>query len=94
MLQLYKLKSSKYKYKIVYPDGKCIYFGAAGYSDYTIHKDKSRKLKYIARHKSRENWNDPYTRGFWSRWLLWEKKTIKSAIKHIYEKFKIRINLN
>ena len=38
------------KYDVVV-DGKKISFGAATYSDYTIHKDPERKERYIARHK-------------------------------------------
>lgn len=95
MLQLYKLKNSKHKYKIEFPEGgRSIYFGAAGYDDYTIHHDKARKLRYIARHEKRENWSSQYTAGFYSRWLLWEKKTLKSAIRNMYKKFGIKINLN
>ena len=32
-------------------DGKKISFGHDGASDYTIHKDETRKERYIARHK-------------------------------------------
>ena len=48
---------------------KTIPFGAKGMSDYTKHKDEDRKNRYIDRHKTRENWNDPRTAGFYSRWL-------------------------
>lgn len=27
----------------------------------------------------REDWWDPYTAGFWSRWLLWSRDTLESA---------------
>ncbi len=35
------------KYYIITND----YFGQAGYSDFTIHKDEARKQRYINRHK-------------------------------------------
>ena len=35
-------------------DDKTIHFGAAGMSDYTLHKDDRRKANYIARHQTRE----------------------------------------
>jgi len=44
------------KFYIITKDNKKVYFGAAGMSDYTIHKDPVRKLKYIVRHQKRENW--------------------------------------
>ena len=33
-------------------NGKVIHFGAAGYSDFTHHKDPARKDRYIQRHKA------------------------------------------
>lgn len=68
---------------------KKVSFGASGYSDYTINKDDERKELYIRRHRSRENWNNPLTAGALSRWILWEKKTLKAAITA----FKKRFNL-
>tara|TARA_R100001369_G_scaffold91527_3_gene133080 strand:+ start:230 stop:517 length:288 start_codon:yes stop_codon:yes gene_type:complete len=68
---------------------KKVSFGASGYSDYTINKDDDRKELYIRRHRSRENWNNPLTAGALSRYILWEKKTLKAAITA----FKKRFNL-
>jgi hypothetical protein len=41
------------KYYIITNDNKIVYFGAAGYSDFTIHKDEARKQRYIDRHKNK-----------------------------------------
>jgi len=68
---------------------KKVSFGAAGYSDYTINKDDDRKELYIRRHRSRENWNNPLTAGALSRWVLWEKKTLKAAITAFKKRFKL-----
>tara|TARA_R100000541_G_scaffold30740_2_gene39671 strand:- start:1622 stop:1909 length:288 start_codon:yes stop_codon:yes gene_type:complete len=68
---------------------KKVSFGAAGYSDYTINKDDDRKELYIRRHRSRENWNNPLTAGALSRWILWEKKTLKAAITAFKKRFKL-----
>ena len=73
---------------------KTIHFGAKGYSDYTLHKDSIRKERYINRHQLRENWNDPFTAGFWAVHLLWNKKTIRSSAKDITENFEIKLKLN
>ena len=48
---------------------KKISFGAAGYSDFTKHKDTERKNRYIDRHKKNENWSNPETAGFLSRFI-------------------------
>lgn len=84
----------KYVATITY-DGmiKDIYFGQADASDYTIHKDDERKERYIKRHKKRENWEDYMTAGFWSRWLLWNKKTLEESINDINERFNLNARL-
>ena len=59
---------------------KRVYFGSAGMSDFTKHKDPERKKRYITRHQKRENWNDPLTAGYWARWVLWNKPTISASL--------------
>ena len=34
--------------------------------------DNKKRLAYIARHKVNQDWTDPTTAGFMSRWVLWE----------------------
>lgn len=74
------------KYYIITNQGKKVYFGQAGASDYTIHKDPERKQRYINRHKREEHlWNKSgiNSPSFWSRFLLWEKPTIREAYSYI-----------
>jgi hypothetical protein len=59
------------------------------YEDYTIHKDIKRKTLYETRHIVREDWNDPSTAGFWSKWILWNKPTIDSSLQHTLKQFKL-----
>jgi hypothetical protein len=68
-----------------------INFGDDRYEDYTQHQDPKRKALYIQRHKKNEDWNNPLTAGFWSRYLLWEKPTISEAKKYIFNKFGIMV---
>jgi hypothetical protein len=68
---------------------KTVHFGQAGASDYTLHKDPERKKLYIARHKSRENWRDPTTAGALSRYILWNKPTLRASIQDYKRKFKL-----
>ena len=71
------------------PNGrrKTTHFGAAGMSDYTIHKDAARKQRYIARHQKRENWDDPYTAGALSRWILWNKPSYRASVADFRRRF-------
>ena len=84
------------KYMIDEPDNEdfnTVHFGARGYSDYTLHKDKMRKRAYILRHKPRENWGKSGidTSGWWAYWVLWNKPTIEESIKDIEKRFDIKI---
>ena len=81
------------KYYIVTSTGKKVYFGATGYEDFTQHKDEARKNAYIKRHQKREDWNNPDTPGFWSRWLLWNKTTIKASYDDI-KKNRLKVNVS
>jgi hypothetical protein len=38
---------------------------------------------------SKENWSDPRTAGFWSRWLLWSYPDLNKAKRHIESHFGI-----
>lgn len=66
-----------------------VHFGQKGASDFTKHKDPVRKERYLMRHESRENWNNPLSAGALSRWLLWNKPTLQASIVD----FKKRFNL-
>lgn len=82
------------KYEVIVTNGKktkTIRFGDRRYQDYTIHKNPIRKLAYETRHSKRENWGDPFTAGFWSKWLLWNKPTIDQSLKDIKKRFGIII---
>jgi len=85
-----KASGKKYTVRI---NSRHISFGLAGASDFTMHKDTLRKRAYLRRHSAREDWTNPLTAGFWSRWLLWEKPTIRAAIDNIKKKFNINITL-
>lgn len=66
-----------------------VHFGAAGYEDYTTHKDRARQQRYIARHRARENWSRAgmFTAGFWSRWILWNKPNFRDSIRDTKQRF-------
>ena len=68
---------------------RLVYFGASGYTDYTINKDPEKKRLYLLRHRKNENWNDPMTSGALSRWILWNKPSLRESISD----FKRRFNL-
>jgi Family of unknown function (DUF5754) len=68
---------------------KTVHFGATGYSDYTIHKDPQRKERYLARHnRGNEDWENPYTAGSLSRYILWNKTSLQESIQDYKRRFK------
>jgi len=87
------------KWMVVYHDTdgskKTVHFGSAGMEDYTKGGTEAQKSAYLARHGAgQENWDDPKTAGFWSRWLLWNEKTIPASAADIKSRYGITINYN
>ncbi len=86
MNKYYPYKSDKpnKKYYIITNDNKKVY------SDFTIHKDEERKLRYIKRHNN-ENWSKSgiNSAGFWSKHLLWNLPSITASNRDIKKRFNI-----
>ena len=96
MITLTKSPKKEKKYRVTFtPSLKHVDFGQKGYSDYTIHKDPVRMKRYIGRHSHMgENWSvvtGKYSAGFWSRWLLWSKPSLKAAISSVSKRLRIPI---
>lgn len=69
---------------------KVVPFGQKGYSDFTKHKDTQRRQRYIDRHSGMgEDWKDPTTPGALSRYILWNKKTLRGSLKDFKRKFHV-----
>jgi len=69
---------------------KVVSFGAKGYSDFTKHKNVTRKARYIKRHSGMgEHWSKPDTPGALSRWILWNKPTLKGSLRDFRKRFNI-----
>uniref|UniRef100_A0A6C0D0I7 Uncharacterized protein n=1 Tax=viral metagenome TaxID=1070528 RepID=A0A6C0D0I7_9ZZZZ len=73
------LPSSTKKWMAIFtrPGGTSIrtQFGAKGYEDYTIHKDKTRREHYRNRHRKDLDTGDFTRAGFLSYYLLWGDST-------------------
>lgn len=73
-----------------YQDGhtKTTPFGARGMSDFTKHKDTTRRQRYLTRHRGmHEDWTDPTTAGALSRWILWNLPTFKASLADYKRRF-------
>ena len=83
VLKFKKLKGGKKKYEITFEKNGKTYvrkFGAQGMSDFTIHKDRERRERYISRHKKDLRTNDPMKPGYLSMYILWNKPTLKDSL--------------
>jgi hypothetical protein len=67
---------------------KTVSFGAAGMSDYTKHKNATRKQRYLKRHTGKgEDWRKPDTAGALSRWILWNKLSFRESVADYKRRF-------
>jgi len=89
-----KSTNPKKKYMAVFSDKgkkvKTTHFGAAGMSDYTKHKDKTRKRRYLSRHRKRENWSDYKSAGALSRYVLWGETSFRESVKRYKRRFNLK----
>ena len=93
MIKYHPYKSDKpgKKYYIITESNKKVYFGQAGASDFTIHKDEARRQRYINRHKNESKfWHDPDTASYWALKYLWTYPTKKEAYTSIKKDLKKR----
>ena len=86
-----KSRKAEKKYDAVFERNgreKTVSFGAAGMSDFTKHKNVSRKARYIKRHSGMgESWSKPDTAGALSRWILWNKPSFRASVADYKKKF-------
>jgi hypothetical protein len=83
VIKFKKLKTGAKKYEITFNKNGKVYtrkFGASGASDYTKHKDKDRRERYITRHKKDLKTNDPMRPGYLSMYILWNKPTVAASL--------------
>ena len=71
-------------------DGKkTVHFGASGYQDFTTHKNSKRRDNYIARTSKQDHSKQNVASPAWmSRFILWEKPTLKGAVESANKKYK------
>ena len=78
---------------VFYDDNKKVkttHFGLDTGSTYIDHKDEDKKKAYIARHsKNNENWNYYKSAGSLSRYILWNKTSLKDSIADYKKKFNL-----
>lgn len=78
------------RFMVTFSNGKTVHFGSAVGATYIDHGDKAKRTAYLLRHKKNEDWNDPYSAGSLSRWLLWGDSTdLETNHKAFMKRFKV-----
>jgi hypothetical protein len=69
---------------------KTISFGASGYTDFIKSGgDEERKKRYLNRHRKNEDWTDPMKAGTLSKFVLWNRPSLKESIKDYKKHFNL-----
>lgn len=81
------------RFMVTFPNGKTVHFGMAGGTTYIDEGDKAKRDLYLKRHRARENWDDPYSPGALSRWLLWgDSKDLETNHMAFMKRFRSKLN--
>ena len=87
LLDVVKSNRKNKRFMAIFSNGSKIHFGSHGLS-YIDHRDVFKRLNYLKRHEVNENWDDPYTAGALSSYLLWgNNTTLKDNIKEFNKVF-------
>jgi hypothetical protein len=83
-MDLFPSTTSRKRFTAVYADGRKVSFGQPGATTYADGASEEKRASYLARHNpavTREDWDNPYTAGALSRWILWEKPSIGEGLR-------------
>lgn len=96
-MNTYILKKSNRKgkrFEIIMPEfGHSHHFGSDVGKTYIDGRTDKEKAAWIARHKNDKGWNDKHSGIYHSRFLLWNKRTLKESIKNYEKKHNVKIKL-
>ena len=78
------------RFMVKYENGKIVHFRLDGGKTYIDEGNKAKREAYLKRHSKNENWDDPYSAGSLSRWLLWGDSTdLETNHRLFMRKFKV-----
>lgn len=76
------------RFQATFKNGTTVHFGLKNGETYIDHGDKQKRENYLKRHIKNEDWNNPYSAGALSRFLLWgDHKTLNENHKLFMKKF-------
>jgi hypothetical protein len=76
------------RFVAVYCDGSRVQFGQRGATTFVDGATEETRKNWIARHKVRSDFNDPYSAGSLAKHILWgESKSIDANVRAFNRKF-------
>lgn len=88
LLNIEKSNRKHKRFMATFSNGKKIHFGLDNGSTYIDNNDILKRFNYLKRHEVNENWDNPYTAGTCSAYLLWgNHKTLKENMKDFNKVF-------
>jgi hypothetical protein len=88
IIDLLPANDGKHKWVALFKDGKRVKFGAEGYEDYTMHKNRARRDLYRKRHEKDLRTGNPYRPGYLSYFILWGDHTnLRDAVRAYNREF-------
>jgi len=89
-MKLEKATDGKHKYVAIFDDGQRVPFGASGYTDITRGADQEQRARYLARHRSNENWSNPRTPASLAKHILWgENRSVEANLRAFKRRFRL-----
>lgn len=89
-MELYESPRKDKRLVAIFKNGMMVHFGLKGGHTYIDHHDKQKREAYLKRHRPRENWEDPYTAGSLSKFLLWGDSTdLATNVRHFKDRFNV-----
>ena len=89
-----KKSTNKGKRYVIVMDTMEHHFASAGGKTYIDGRTDKEKKAWEARHKGDKNYNNIHSGIYWSKNLLWNKKSLKESIKSLEKKLNIKIKNN
>lgn len=77
----------------IFDGGRTVHFGARGHGDFIQYwrRDtqlaRAKRAQYVARHGATESWDDPARPATLSRYILWERPTLRAAVAAFRRRF-------
>lgn len=94
-MQLLRSTRRDKKYMAIFEDGTVTHFGGKGCGDFIQYSRRSpavanaKRAAYIARHGATESWSVPTAASTLSRYILWEKNTLREALAAYRRRFRL-----